>query len=103
MDLGSCCAARGVSAECADICHAPQLQYSALVERPQVVIDSLKISLLCSCLVFCLALFALMQVKAEAEINTDIPILEYFASVRCGVLKSWICRVYDWQQIIHRV
>ena len=65
--------------------------------------DRLKMSLLCLCLVFCLALFALMQVKAEAEINTDIPHLVYFASVRCGVLKSWICRVYDWQQIIHRV
>ena len=37
VDLGSCCAARGVSAECADICHAPQLQYSALVARPQVI------------------------------------------------------------------
>ena len=37
VDLGSCCAARGVSAECADICRAPQLQYSALVARPQVI------------------------------------------------------------------
>ena len=37
VDLGSCCAARGVSAECADICGAPQLQYSALVARPQVI------------------------------------------------------------------
>ena len=40
VDLGSCCAARGVSAECADICRARQLQYSALVELPQVKIDS---------------------------------------------------------------
>ena len=60
-----------------------------------------KMSLLIRCLVFCLALFALMHGKAEAEIKTDIPHLVYFASVRCGVLKSWICRVYDWQQIIH--
>ena len=37
VDLGSCCAARGVSAKCADICRAPQLQYSALVARPQVI------------------------------------------------------------------
>ena len=37
VDLGSCCKARGVSAECADICRAPQLQYSALVARPQVI------------------------------------------------------------------
>ena len=52
--------------------------------------DKLNMSLLCLCLVFCLALFALMQVKAEAEINKDIPHFGIF-----GQRQVWRPKVMD--------